>query len=95
MAAFIDSEDWRASAPIAPPAAPSASKVSMYTSKPNSSDAQPPSKHLLVGRPLSKRRNAVHRLRNRGGVDVRYETQASARVSSGVRGKVQARKCGP
>ena len=66
----------------------------MYTSKPSSSDAAPPSKALLLDGLRSQRRGAGHHLRSRGGVGVRCLAQADARASSGVRGMASARRCG-
>ena len=66
----------------------------MTTSKPSSSDAEPPSNALLLDGLRWQRRSAGHRLRSRGGIAVRSQAQANARASSGVRGKVQTRECG-
>ena len=66
----------------------------MFTLKSSSSDTiWPSSAHVHDGL-RRKRCGAGHRLRSRGGVGVRSQAQASARASSGVRGKVQTRECG-
>ena len=66
----------------------------MFTLKSSSSDTiWPSSAHVHDGLRW-QRYGADHRLRSRGGVGVRCQAQASARASSGVRGKVQTRECG-
>ena len=65
----------------------------MTTSKPSSSDAEPPSNALLLDGLRWQRWGADHCLRSRGGVGVRCLAQANARASSGVRGMAPARKC--
>ena len=66
----------------------------MYTLKASSSDARMRSSDLLLDGLRRQRCGAGHRLRSMGGVGVRSQAQASARASSGVRGKVQTRECG-
>ena len=66
----------------------------MFTLKSSSSDTIWLSSALVHDGLRRKRYGAGHRLRSRGGVGVRSQAQASARASSGVRGKVQTRECG-
>ena len=61
----------------------------MYTLKASSSDARMRSSDLLLDGLRRQRCGAGHRLRSMGGVGVRSQAQASARASSGVRGKVR------